>query len=126
MELRLVLIYEESRDSSVGIALGYGLDVRGGGEWSVSLPGRFTPRGRTPGTRRGGWVGSRAILDAVVKRKIPRHSRDSNYLPIIQPVAERSITELSWSCYKVCRIAKFTYHDVHMVRFNTVELIIFQ
>jgi hypothetical protein len=43
-----------------------------GGEWSGSRPGRFTPRERAPGTPRiGGWVGPRAGLDAVVKRKIP-------------------------------------------------------
>jgi hypothetical protein len=40
-----------------------------GGEWSASRPGRFTPRERAPGTRWiGGWVGPRAVLDAVVKR----------------------------------------------------------
>jgi hypothetical protein len=35
-------------------------------------------------------VGPRAILDAVVKRKIPNHRRESNLrAPIIQPVAQR-------------------------------------
>jgi hypothetical protein len=35
-------------------------------------PGRFTPRKRDPGTHCiGGWVGPRACLDTVVKRKIP-------------------------------------------------------
>jgi hypothetical protein len=43
-----------------------------GGEWLASHPGRFTPRERVPGTQWiGGWVGPRAGLDAVVKRKIP-------------------------------------------------------
>jgi hypothetical protein len=43
-----------------------------GSEWSASRPSRFTPRERAPGTHRiGGWVGSRAIQDAVVKRIIP-------------------------------------------------------
>jgi hypothetical protein len=43
-----------------------------GGKWSTSRPGRFTPRERVRGTRWiGGWVGFRAGLDAVVKRKIP-------------------------------------------------------
>jgi len=38
-------------------------------EWSASRPGRVTPGERTPGSRWiGGWVGSRAGLDAVVKR----------------------------------------------------------
>jgi hypothetical protein len=45
------------------------LDV---GEWSASRPGRFTPRERAPGTHWiGGWVGPSAVLDAVMKRKIP-------------------------------------------------------
>jgi hypothetical protein len=40
-----------------------------GGEWSVSRPGRFTPAERASGTHWiGGWVGPRAVLDAVVKR----------------------------------------------------------
>jgi hypothetical protein len=43
-----------------------------GGEWSASRPGRFTARERAPGTHWiGGWVGPRAVLDAVMKRKIP-------------------------------------------------------
>jgi hypothetical protein len=41
-----------------------------GGEWSASLPGRFTPGERAPGTHWiGGWVGPRAGLDDVEKRK---------------------------------------------------------
>jgi hypothetical protein len=43
-----------------------------GGEWSASHPSRFTPRERVRGTHWiGGWVGPRAVLDAVVWRKIP-------------------------------------------------------
>jgi hypothetical protein len=43
-----------------------------GGEWSASRPGRLTPRERALGTHWiGGWVGPRAVLDAMVKRKIP-------------------------------------------------------
>jgi hypothetical protein len=35
----------------------------------------------------GDWVGSRAVLDAMVKRKIPNFRRDSNLdHPIVQPV----------------------------------------
>jgi hypothetical protein len=66
-----------------------------GGEWSASSPGRFSPRERATGTHWiGGWVGPRAVLDAVVKRKIPSPCRDSNP-PIIQPVAQRYTIELS-------------------------------
>jgi len=45
-----------------------------GDEWSASHPGRFTSKERAPGTHWiGGWVGPRAILDAVVKRKFLYH-----------------------------------------------------
>jgi hypothetical protein len=59
--------------------------------WSASHPGRFTPMERAPGTHGiGGWVGPRAVLDAVVKRNIPCPSRESNpRIPIVQPVAQR-------------------------------------
>jgi hypothetical protein len=61
-----------------------------GGEWSASRPGCFTSRERAPGTHWiGGWVGSRAVLDTVVKRKIPSPRRESNSrTPIVQPVAQ--------------------------------------
>jgi hypothetical protein len=50
-----------------------------GGKWSASLPGRFTPGERTPGTLWiGGWVGPRSILVAVVKIKIPNPRRESS------------------------------------------------
>jgi hypothetical protein len=62
-----------------------------GGEWSASRPGRFTPKEKAAGTHRiGGWVGPRAVLDAMVKRKIPSPRRESNpRTPIVQPVAQR-------------------------------------
>jgi hypothetical protein len=62
-----------------------------GSEWSASRPGRFTPRERAPGTHWiGGWVGPRAVLDEVAKRKIPSPLRESNRRnPIVQPVAQR-------------------------------------
>jgi hypothetical protein len=41
-----------------------------GGEWSASRPCCFTPGKRAPGTHWiGGWVGPRAGLDDVEKRK---------------------------------------------------------
>jgi hypothetical protein len=41
-----------------------------GGEWSALRPGRFTPGERAPDTHWiGGWVGPRAGLDDVEKRK---------------------------------------------------------
>jgi hypothetical protein len=48
-------------------------------------------QGRAPSSHWiGGWVGPRAVLDAVVKRKIPIPRRESNpSVPIVQPVAQR-------------------------------------
>jgi hypothetical protein len=62
-----------------------------GGEWSASLPGRFTPRERAPDTHWiGGWEGPRAVLDTMVKRKIPSPRRESNRrTSIVQPLAQR-------------------------------------
>jgi hypothetical protein len=62
-----------------------------GVKWSGTRPRRFIPRERAPITHgMGDWVGSRAVLDAVVKSKIPSHRRESNpRTPIFQPVAQR-------------------------------------
>jgi hypothetical protein len=50
-----------------------------GGEWSASRPGRFTPGQKAPGINWiGGCVGFRAVLDAVVKRKIPSPRQEPN------------------------------------------------
>jgi hypothetical protein len=50
-----------------------------GGEWSASRPGGFTSTERVPCTHWiGGWVGQRAVLDTMVKRKIPSPHRESN------------------------------------------------
>jgi hypothetical protein len=61
-----------------------------GGKWSASCPCCFTPRERAPHTHWiGGWVDPRAILDMVIKRKIPSPPpQESNpRTPIIQSVA---------------------------------------
>jgi hypothetical protein len=54
------------------------------------------PTALTPGkeppvpTGIGGWVGPRAVLNAVVKRKIPNLRRESNpRIPIVPPAAQR-------------------------------------
>jgi hypothetical protein len=49
--------------------------------------GHFIPRERAPSIQwKGDWVGLRAILDKVVKRKIPSPCRESNpIIPIVQP-----------------------------------------
>jgi hypothetical protein len=60
-----------------------------GGEWSTSRSGCFTPGERALGTRLiGGWVGPRAILDAVAKRKDPIFAPAGNWTPVVQPVEE--------------------------------------
>jgi hypothetical protein len=59
-----------------------------GGERSASRPDSFKPGVRA--TRYPlvkGWVGHRAGLDAVAKKKIPSPCRDLN-TPIIQPVGK--------------------------------------
>jgi hypothetical protein len=60
------------------------------GEKSALRPGRFIPRERASVTHWiGGWMGPRAALDAVAKKKIPTPRRESNpRTPIVQPVAQ--------------------------------------
>jgi hypothetical protein len=67
-----------------------------GGEWSASRPGLFAPRERAPVSHRiGGWMGSRAGLDAPVGTRTPDHSVHSPalYHWAIQtfPESDRSI-----------------------------------
>jgi len=64
--------YAMKRIGGVDVYATYSLtSTLDGGEWSASRPGRFVPReivSGTPWIR--GWVGSRAGMDAVAKRKI--------------------------------------------------------
>jgi hypothetical protein len=73
------------------------------GEWSVSRPGRFTPRERAPGTH---WIGDkmgpRDVLDAVVKRKISNPRRESNPLKPDHPARIPALYRLS--CHGSFRI----------------------
>jgi hypothetical protein len=64
------------------------MEVSGQLHASAALP----PWKEPPGTHWiGGWVGPRAVLDAMVKRKIPSSRRESNSrTPIVQPVAQRN------------------------------------
>jgi hypothetical protein len=49
---------------------------------------QLNPREKAPGTRWiGGYVGPRAVLDAVMKRKISSPRRESNpRTPLVQPI----------------------------------------
>jgi len=50
-----------------------------GDERSASRHSRFTPEVRAPGTHWvGSWVGPRACLDEVMKRRVPSHCRNWN------------------------------------------------
>jgi hypothetical protein len=99
-----------------------------GGEWSASRPGRFTPREKTSGSHWiGGWVGPRAGLDAVVKRKIPSPRRESNpRTSIVQPVAQR-YTDWAITALKIYRIATilpiafYGYENLFLARRKCVE-----
>jgi hypothetical protein len=64
---------------------------------SASRTGRFTPRKRAPGTHWiGGWVGPRAVVEAVVKRKFPAPAENRNLEPESSSPYPRTIpTELS-------------------------------
>jgi hypothetical protein len=57
----------------------------------ATLPPRKEPL--VPIGKEAGWAPT-AVLDAVVKRKIPNPFQDLN--PIIQPIAQHYTTELSW------------------------------
>jgi hypothetical protein len=59
-------------------------------------PAALLPGETAPGTHCiGGWVEPRAVLDAVVKRKIPSPRQESNpRTPIIQSVAQRYKQEM--------------------------------
>jgi hypothetical protein len=81
--------------------------------WVVSFTLRpLCPKERTPGTHWiGGWVGSRTVLETVVKRKFPSPLRESKTrTPIVQPVAQRyidwAITALTWKEVKVVTLLK--------------------
>jgi hypothetical protein len=61
------------------MALSFLTSALEGGEWSASLPGRFTLGERTSRTHWiGSWLDPRAGLNAVENRKI-LHCRESNY-----------------------------------------------
>jgi hypothetical protein len=101
-----------------------------GGEWSASRPGRFTPRERDPGTHWiGGWGGPRAVLDTVVKRKIPSPHWESNprtqlledvrhiiIIIITERHKDRSLAQFSATVPQViCVLKKQTYFSLFLL-----------
>jgi hypothetical protein len=75
-----------------------------GGEWSALRPGHFTPRERSPGTHWiGGWVSPRAVLDAVMKRRIPSPSRESKPKSPLVQLVDQSLYVLSYHIKKAQR-----------------------
>jgi hypothetical protein len=81
-----------------------------GGKWSASCPGSFTPGETALGTLWiGGWVGPRASLNAVEKRKISSPYRESNLGRPGRSIVS-TFTELPWlfnltkqlTCVSVC------------------------
>jgi hypothetical protein len=67
-----------------------------------------------------GWVGPRAGLDVVVKRKIPSPCRDSNP-PIMQSVAQSYTAELSRQ-FKYLLFLSATIHKGYMSQLtNSME-----
>jgi hypothetical protein len=52
-------------------------------------------------------VGTRAVLDAVVKRKIPSPRWESNRrTPIVQPVAQRNVNSMKHSPFRKLTVAQ--------------------
>jgi hypothetical protein len=67
-----------------------------GSEWSASRPGRFSPGERAPGPQWiGGWMGPRAGVDDVDKRKfltIP----GLELRPLVRPTCSQSLCQLRY------------------------------
>jgi hypothetical protein len=74
----------------------------------LHTPAALPPRERAPGTHWiGGWVSPRAVLDAVVKRKIPSPCRESNpRIWLVQAVAQRYLRDIAIDVAKWIRLAQ--------------------
>jgi hypothetical protein len=79
-------------------------------------PAALHPGKRAPGTHWiGDWVGPRAVLDAVVKRKISSPRWETNpRTPIVQPVAQRytdwAIT-VHWTAFVANKVSLNKSHE---------------
>jgi hypothetical protein len=90
----------------------------GGSEWSASWPNHFIPGKRFPGTHWiGNWVGPRASLDTVEKRKI-------SSLPGIKPQIfghPAHSLSLQWLSYP--RVLSVLLEDMMMALWNMQQLL---
>jgi len=99
------------------------------GEWSASRPDGFTTRERAPGTHWiGGWVDPPAVLDAVVKRKIPSPRRKSNTrTPIVSlPMSRTGLKFLRISRFPRACYISHTFHSswqYYVMRVNKYKTI---
>jgi hypothetical protein len=88
------------------------------GEWPAWHSIATLPWGKSPGTHwTGGWVGPRASLDAVEKRKISCHAR--NQIPVIKPVAITILTELSQLTSQLQKTVK-SYTQVRIIQVHYI------
>lgn len=76
------------------------------GEWSSLSPGYFAPRERAPGTLwTEGWLGLRASLDALVKRRICASELHPLFTLLHSP-----ITDLSYPCFIKSNCTEIIYY----------------
>jgi hypothetical protein len=80
-------------------------------EWSASRPGRLTPRERAPGTHLiGSWVGPRADLDDVEKRKFLALP-GLELRPLCRPACSQLLYRQRYRGSLRCRNCVFKYLD---------------
>jgi hypothetical protein len=107
-----------------------------GGEWWASRHGRYNPMVRAPGIHYiGGWVGPRAGVDAVMKRKVPSPRRESNPPNPDRPDCNQSLYRLSYpaSQYVICTNHKILDnvfisipHVIHLTSKRFPECLVFR
>jgi hypothetical protein len=88
-----------------------------GGEWTALRLGLFTSRKRAPRTNWiGGWAGPGAILDTVVKRKIPSPRRELRPTTlVVQHVGSRYTNRAIVAVIRLGHVVKIT---LNKARFN--------
>jgi hypothetical protein len=100
---------------SEGIVPPFWTSALGGGEWSASCTGYFTPGERSPGAHwLEGWVGPRTGLDAVEKRKMLLLPGMEPWLSGSYPIA--ILTELSRLLVNSHFIEKYFKQKLYVIR----------